>query len=393
MQSNNIRKIYKKFERLRRYCEMNDFKGYDPYDGLNSPFHKLFTFKRAHLLRLIWIQTFKKSPINFRPLFKIKREYNPKGIALFLTGYCNLFRKDKEKKYSEKIIYLAEILIKLQTKGFSGACWGYNFPWQTRMGLFPKKYPTVVTTSFASYALMDAYDCTGKQEYLDVALNSTNFILKDLKKTYFESGFMFSYTPLRRDCVYNATLLASRLLSRAYHYVKKDYLIESAEASVHACVEKQGENGSWAYGVLPFQNWVDSFHTGFNLECISEYQRYSNDYRFSHALEKALKYYVKMFFLKSGIPNYYDNKIYPIDIHSPAQFIVTLYRMKKIDMYREIYEKILKWTCIKMQDKRSGYFYYQKNKTYLNKIPYMRWSQAWMFYAISFYFLDKKNEY
>ncbi|MCK5633344.1 hypothetical protein KAH94_06320, partial [bacterium] len=29
-----------------------------------------------------------------------------------------------------------------------------------------------------------------------------------------------------------------------------------------------------------------------------------------------------------------------------------------------------------------GYFYYQKHFIYFNKISYMRWSQAWMFYAL-----------
>jgi len=30
-----------------------------------------------------------------------------------------------------------------------------------------------------------------------------------------------------------------------------------------------------------------------------------------------------------------------------------------------------------------GYFYYQKNKLFTNKISYMRWSNAWIYFAIS----------
>jgi hypothetical protein len=40
------------------------------------------------------------------------------------------------------------------------------------------------------------------------------------------------------------------------------------------------------------------------------------------------------------------------------------------------------WAIDNMQDKE-GYFYYQKKRWYKNKIDYMRWSQAWMFYALT----------
>lgn len=46
------------------------------------------------------------------------------------------------------------------------------------------------------------------------------------------------------------------------------------------------------------------------------------------------------------------------------------------------YLKIAKWAINNMQDNK-GYFYYQKTRWYTNKIPYMRWSQAWMFYALA----------
>jgi hypothetical protein len=45
-------------------------------------------------------------------------------------------------------------------------------------------------------------------------------------------------------------------------------------------------------------------------------------------------------------------------------------------------QRIARWAIDNMQDE-SGYFYYQKTKWYTNKIPYIRWSQAWMFYALS----------
>ncbi len=379
------------FDKLRRYCETQDFKGYDPYDGLNSPFSKLYPFSNSNLLRLIWIQTFKRFPFNIRPLFLIKKEYNPKGIALFLTGYCNLYNATKNDNYLKKVHYLSKILIRMQTKGFSGSCWGYNFPWQSRLGLIPKGFPNVVTTSYASYALMDAYGCTNKLEYLDVATSSCNFILRDLKRTKRGDGFIFSYSPLKSNCVYNASLLASRVLSRAFYFLKDKSLLDYAMASVLACCSAQKNDGAWAYGESSSQNWIDSFHTGYNLECISEYQKYSRDLSFYSNLKKGLHYYIANFFIDDGTPKYFDNKIYPIDIHSPSQFIVTLFRMNKLAIHRNRVDKILSWTINNMFDKFCGFFFYQLHQNYTIKIPYMRWTQAWMFYALSFYLLFYKE--
>ena len=82
------------------------------------------------------------------------------------------------------------------------------------------------------------------------------------------------------------------------------------------------------------------------------------------------------------MPKYYHNKTYPIDIHCPAQLLVTMSRLKKINDYSELAEKVTIWTIENMQNKK-GYFYYQLKKGISSKIPYMRWSNAYMFYAIS----------
>ena len=54
-------KILQSFEALRRYCEAEGFKGWDPYDGLNSRiFRAIPLAKRSALCRLAVIQGFKR---------------------------------------------------------------------------------------------------------------------------------------------------------------------------------------------------------------------------------------------------------------------------------------------------------------------------------------------
>jgi len=57
------------FDKLRKYCEDEDFYGLDPYYGLNSKIFQAMPIVRNNkFCRSAWIQLFKKLPINFRKL-------------------------------------------------------------------------------------------------------------------------------------------------------------------------------------------------------------------------------------------------------------------------------------------------------------------------------------
>jgi rhamnogalacturonyl hydrolase YesR len=383
--------MHSSFKKLKEYCENQNFKGWDPYDGLNSKIFNALYLNKIRFFRLAWIQLFKRNPINIRNLFLIDKEYNPKGLGLFLTGYCNLYKVEKKEEYLNHIIFIADKLIELQSKGYSGSCWGYNFDWQSRAFFLPKTTPTVVATSFISSALLDAYDMTKEEKYLNTAISSTKFIINDLNRTTKKEGFIFSYSPYDKTRVYNASLLGSKLLARVYSYTKEETLLKIAKDSVTACANTQREDGAWIYGELKIQDWVDSFHTGYNLECIYDYQKYTGDNNFDLVIEKGLKYYLENFFLEDGTPKYYDNKIYPIDVHAPAQFVATLYKLNQLKNNKELVDKVLNWTITNMQDEK-GYFYYQLKPSKSSKIPYMRWAQAWMFYSFTYYFLEFNND-
>src|SRR5512133_323149 len=148
-------KIAASFEKLKSFCEKEQYRGWDPFDGLNSTvFQKFHGLNKVKYIRLFWIQAFKKNPINLRKVFGIKKDYNPKGLALFLNGYCNLYRSKPSDNYLQKIHELAELVIESRTTGFSGSCWGYNFDWQSLAFFQPKFTPTIVGTTFAGYALL-----------------------------------------------------------------------------------------------------------------------------------------------------------------------------------------------------------------------------------------------
>jgi len=379
-------KFSESFFKLKHYCEQQNFKGWDPYDGLNSRvFQSIPGVRDSKLFRLAWIQAFKRNPVNLRVPLLIDKDYNPKGLGLFLNAYCNLYFSDPQEEYLQYIKLLSDQVMELSTPGYSGSCWGYNFDWESRAFFQPKYTPTIVASVFIGYALLDAYEILKDEKLLKTAISVSEFILKDLNRTIDENGnFSFSYSPLDQSQVFNATLLGSRLLARIFKYTNNKLLLSEAKKSVDFCIQHQKTNGSWTYSTLPFHQWIDNFHTGYNLECISEYQKYSGDTSYEKNIISGFDYYINTFFLNDGRCKYYNDSLYPIDIHAPAQFLVTLHRLGQFEKYRSMADKVLSWTIDHMQDKK-GYFYFQIKKGIVSKIPYMRWAQAWMFYAMSIY--------
>lgn len=407
------------FKKLKTYCEKEQFKGWDPYDGLNSKLFKaVLPLKHSAILRLAIIQGFKRCPINLRQIALVPKQHNAKGIGLFLQGYCNLVKAvERNPSLSQelgtrealtaRVNELAELLISMRSQGdYHGACWGYNFDWQARrLFLFPAYTPTVVATNFCASALFDAYEVTGVEQYKEVALSAAEFVTKDLHRHILSDGkeggedsFLFSYSPLQgNDTVYNASLLGSKLLSLCYKYTGNEEYKRLAAASVRAALDGQGEDGSWVYGLLPVQQWVDSFHTGYNLDgliafyenCVKGIDSDEVAKPILAGIEKGFDFYIKNLFDEQNVPKYYSNKMYPIDIHCPGQLFVTLHRLHKTSEFTAKEDDVLNWTIRNMQDTK-GYFYYQLKQGISSKISYMRWSNAFMFNALTYYIIDRE---
>lgn len=381
-----LKELNSSFDRLKEYCERENFRGYDPFDGLTSPlFQSIPGILSNRIMRLAWIQFFKRSPVNLRPLVGVKKGYNPKALGLFLSGYCNLYQVDPSPEYIVKMKFLVDKIMELKSNGWSGACWGYNFDWQARAFFQPKYTPTVVASTYVANALLDAYEITADTKCLEAARSTCDFILKDLNRGKNDQGdFAFSYSPLDKSVVFNASLLGSRLLARVASITGEDILKEEAEKSVRYCCRHQKADGSWPYGLATFHQWVDNFHTGYNLECISDFMKYTGNYGYKKEVAIGFDYYINNFFTEEGIPKYYNNTVFPIDIHTTAQLVVTLVKLNKVAEHKDLLDKVMLWTINNMQSGK-GYFYYQVNRYFSSKIPYMRWAQAWMFYAFSMY--------
>lgn len=366
--------------RLLFYIETNNYKGYDPYDALKSPFFKLPVLKSNKLIRFGAQQLVKRFPFNIRPLLLIPKGYNPVTLGLSIQAYAYLYEvePDNRKVHLKKIEFLIKELVKLIPKGFSGACWGYDFDWEARHAKIPAYQPTVVATGIITNALFVAYQITGIREAANLVTSAAKFVVNDLNRTYDNNTFCFSYSPFDEQQVFNASMKGARVLAQAFALEKNTDYKELAKQAVSFVISYQRNDGSWGYSLANSGGWTDNYHTGYVLDCLDEYQKLCDDKSFDKNLKKAYEFYTNHFITEQGVPKFYHNKKYPVDCTAAAQTILTTVRFGDVNVASKVAEYM-----IKTMQKPDGSFMFRKFKYYTVKTSFMRWSNAWMFAALA----------
>jgi len=369
--------------KLASYCEENDWAGYDPYDALNSKLFQAVPFLNARIPRLVLTQALKRSPINIRGPLLVPKTQNAKAIGLFLSAYLNLSRTGLIEG-SNQIWLMIERLITLRSQKIPYWCWGYSFPWQTRTIVVPSAEPNLVCTAFVASALLDAYEQCHDSQCLDMAMSGAEYILNELYWTDGTSLAGFSYPlPSLRNEVHNANFLAAALLCRVYKHTGEGKFLAPALTVARCSVAKQRADGSWPYGEEPSQQWIDNFHTGYNLCALQAICRATDTTEFESSIRRGFEFYRTHFFRGDGAARYFHNQTYPLDIHCVAQSIITLLAFRDLDSANvRLARSVYQWAMDRMWDDR-GFFYYRVLRFGTIRTPYMRWSQAWMLLALS----------
>jgi hypothetical protein len=276
-------------------------------------------------------------------------------------------------------------LASLRSPNYAEACWGYNFDWQSRAFFAPKGTPNLVCTVFAGHAYLDWYERTRSESAFVIATSICRFLLDRLNRTKDVDGDCFSYTPLDHSRVHNVNLLGAEFLARMFAKTGIEEHRGAAERAARFTLARQRRDGSWFYGEAESQRWIDSFHTGFALVSLKHLIDSLDAREWKSALGAAYEFYEKRFFLADGTPGYYHDRLYPHDVHSGAQGVVTFVEMTDLmPNAKAMASRVVRWSLEQLQDP-AGFFYFQKHRFYTIKTSHLRWAQAWMLYALSFY--------
>lgn len=401
--------IISALDSLDSWIEDQGFRGWDPHDALNSPLLRRLTLQNR-LARIFWLQLLRRSPLNPRPLLGIPKGYNAKGMGLFLASYARKYIVTHHPRHIEYVTFFARWLLENSARGYSGMSWGYNFDWPNRAFFAPAGTPTVVNTAFIGLAFLDMHlllrnelqwsSVVGgadipegeagdersrtRSSALDVARSACNFVLRDLN-VLAPAGdeLCFSYTPLDHRFVHNANMMGAWLLASVFRQTGEPDLGAAALAAARFTARRQRPDGSWPYGDAANDRWVDNFHTGFVLVGLKRTGECLQTDEFHRCVRRGYRFWKERMFLADGTPKYYPDRTHPINVHSVAQAILTFLEFRQKDSEAlEHAMRVAQWGIENLQDP-SGYFYYWICRGYNIRIPYMRWSQAWMQRALT----------
>lgn len=373
---------------ILRYWAKRDFKGWDPYDMLNSKLIGAIVPRRSHFILWVCIQLGKVLPINLRRIMMVPKKHNAKGIALFISGianywYINESLRPEMKSYLDRLLTILKDIKPIEIDA-----WGYDFLWVARGGLtFPSGAPNVVV----SYYVYSAIEKVTELDDYEPPFNLKNWVFSDallpvLKRTEYSQGPLFSYSGhAGNEGVYNASLFGSLIFSKS---IQRHSEIDAnfVKRSVKTVENSVSDDGSIVYGQNTFQDWIDNHHTLYIIEGAlrinSETELSFNEDR----IKDLIAFYEERFLDDIKFPLFL-NKKYVMDFHALGQ----LFRMTEFDIFPQ--EKVDALYEYWMRFYRNRRFPYRVFKYgFMNRINYVRWTQAFMFYGLSYYYRYGKRK-
>ena len=364
-----------------------DYEGYSKHDALNAAWLETLA-GGSRPLRFAAIQTVMRSPLHVRPLLGVSKARNSKGISLFARALLARYRVLADEASAEEARQLLTWLVDHPSPGFSWSGWGYPYPWQD-VGFFaPRHFPNRVVTSFVVQALLDGYETLSDEWFLAAAEGGVRFLLEAPRTLYEDEGHRcVSYVPSDEVnwIVMDVPALVGAASARLAMIKNDAAMMAEAGRLLRYVVSKQTSYGAWYYAEPPSDSHIthDNYHTGFILDAILEYGRWSGSSEFENSYERGLEYYRRQLFEKDGAPRFMNDRKYPLDIHGAAQGIITFaLAQRATGTGADFSEKVLRWTLANMYDPDSGWFFYQRRRLIRSRIRLLRWCQAWMARAL-----------
>ncbi len=333
----------------------------------------------------------------FRKPFVSKKRF-PIAEAHFILAYLNLFEFTSNQDYLSEAKKIADALIKSSIPGFSGNCWGYPFNWMTTRGLWTIGVPLITTTGYCFEAFLKLYDVTKEERYLEIAHSIFLFTLNDLKDIQIEEGIAAcSYSPIDNSQIVNANAYRAFVLVEGSKRFNDNIAMSKAHLNLNFILKNQNEDGSWLYAVNDKRdNFVDNFHTCFVLKNLLKVNSILKDEAISKAIKKGFYFYKKTLLKEDYSPKPFAKlsrfNIIKTELYDYAEGISLCLKMQCFDnTASKISEKLINDVIGKYQ-KKDGSFYTRISIFNIpNKIPYLRWPQSQLFYALTNYLVYKKN--
>ena len=343
-----------------------EYAGYDPY--------QLNRFRRS---------VSKRIPKGRVSLLFLKKLTIPKALGLIIRGNASLYRATGNSQYLSQNETIIQILLREKYDGYEYPAWGWPFSWTSGLGFkYPCGYPLSVVTAEIGHAFLDHYQIRPDPALKAICVGIADALTHEIGFEEFDDEkCCFYYTHLDRYFVINTNAYAASYLARLHSiYSKQEYL----DLSLRACmftISQQQKNGSWYYYAPPFlesNKTIDNRHTGFTIVAMLWANQYLKLNKIEDSIAKGWRFYEQNF-VHECMPKYKLNNLFPIDMHDIAQLIITSVECGN----NQLSEKCAQWAIENMSDGRVEFYYRMYSDGKITKIPFFRWSQAWMYRALT----------
>lgn len=312
------------------------------------------------------------------------------GDAHFAEGFLNMYKITGEKKYLERGEHFLNALRQSAIKGYSGACWGYTFAWETSDGYWPAGIPLITITPYAFWAFKKHYEITHQKESLDMCRSIAQFGLKDLRKLNLPNGTTcVSYSPVDNRYIINANTYRAAMLLDAYQLFGEVEYLNEANESIDFVLSYQEPDGKWYYEAIGDRDrFVDNFHTCFVLRNLYRCWLVNPRKDLRGAIAHGYEYYRKFLFRPDNTPLHFSeqkyNKLRKYEMYDYAEGILLGVLLKDEIDGAFAFSQTLAQDLIEKFQLSDGHFVtrvtsFGKKHT----VPYLRWPQAQLFYGLT----------
>ncbi len=408
----SIQELREMVDKFETWLTKAGYASYDPYDIWGTQYgkwaRKLYYDKNPLGLILsapiILMEIFWPS---LRALFVRKERFATADAQLLLAFLllCESCRAEagrgREAKYEStfwlsKAKELAEDLKGYAIPGYSGMCWGYPFDWQNVTGLVRKNTPLITATPYCYEAFLKLYEVTADKQYLDIVRSIADFIYKDLGDTSAgENAAAGSYYPGDSSKVINASAYRAYVLFDAAQRFGSVGCRDKAWKNLKFILQSQRPDGSWLYAIdSPGEEFIDHFHTCFVLKNLYKIDLLIKEPAVSEAIQKGYAYYRRELFDTHGNPKSYAIEprlqLSTLEMYNVAEAIsLGVLLRERIAEASDLANDLACRLRSKYQT-RKGYFITREYVGGItHKVPYMRWAQAQIFFAVASLFLAR----
>ncbi len=373
--------VEKSLDRVEKWIECHDYKGYEPFDGLTSYLFPL-TLKNRTASQVLQ-QTVRRFPVNIRPVLGIKPLDSTKGRGYAAWGYLKRFRLSSAPAFREKAFACLDWLDRNRSPLYAKHSWGNQFLYASRGGFIDKHVSTVVWTGLIGQVFLEAYELFRDPRHLEVIESVTDWIMA-LPREEAGDGLCLSYIMPYQSSIHNSNMIGAAFLAGAAAVIHREACGQVARRAMAYSCARQLPDGAWYYGEDPKYHWIDVFHTGYNLDALRRYKEAGGDTSFSENLSRGYRFFKERFFAPSGRVKYYHNRSAPTDIQCASQAIDTLAHFAPDDPGAlAAANRTADWYIRHMQA-GDGHFHFRRYRAGLrNTAAMIHWGQATMHKALA----------